>query len=339
MKVEEKYDVIEALEALGIQRISERGNEITFSCPQDFHSRGDRNPSASVNKESLAYHCFSCGSSGNLYTLIADIEGIPVSSAIKWLRQKFYLGKVDNGRSVELTIKNMLSKTTLEPKPKTISEQVLEIFRVDWFKAYEAHKAGQLPQQLQKPFDAYELTPETATQFDIGYDKNSDRITIPIRNASGELVSIKARAAQTDDYPKYLGLGDTATQARYGFDRINDDSLVFGLDTAEPELILCEGEFDAISMRQKGFKGAVAIGTCEATEAQVRQIIKKAIRATILFDADEAGIKGANKLAHLLLPHMPVRIAKLDQNDPAVTSKDNLETIIKNAKLPKETKE
>jgi hypothetical protein len=41
----------------------------------------------------------------------------------------------------------------------------------------------------------------------------------------------------------------------------------------------------------------------------------------------------------LLLPHIPVRIAKLDQNDPAVTSKDNLETIIKNAKLPKETKE
>ncbi len=336
---EEEYDVVEALEALGINRISERGDEVTFSCPQDFHSRGDRNPSASVNKKTLAYHCFSCGSSGNLFTLIADVEGISVAVAIRWLREKFYSGKIiDDTKSITQHLKNILREKEEVIPQGYISDKVLKIFEVDWDKAYSSYKRGELTDKLSRPFEAYGLDLETVKLFELGYDKKTNRITIPVRDKYGKLVSIKGRTSNSDEYPKYLGIGDKDGQARYGFDRINNDSLVFGLDTATPDLIICEGEFDAMSLRQKGFAGSVATGTCNATEGQIRNIIHLAESAIILFDPDEAGIEGANKLAALLLPHIPVRIAELGENDPATTSKEDLERIISKAKLPKLTK-
>jgi DNA primase len=335
----EEYDVVETLEALGVNRISQRGDEVTFSCPQDFHARGDRNPSASINKKTLAYHCFSCGSSGNLFTLVADVENVSVAIAIRWIREKFASGKiVDNSKSITQQLKSILKDKEEVTQPEFISDNVLKIFEVNWDKAYNCYKKGELTDKLSRPFNSYGLDLETVKFFELGYDKKSNRITIPIRNKYGKLVSVKGRTSNSDEYPKYLGLGDKEDQTRYGFDRINDDSLVFGLDTATPDLIICEGEFDAMSLRQKGFAGSVATGTCNATQGQIYNIINLAESAIILFDPDESGIKGANKLAALLLPHIPVRIAELGENDPATTSKENLERIIRKAKLPKLTK-
>lgn len=333
---EQEYDVVETLEALGVNRISERGDEVTFSCPQDFHARGDRNPSASINKETLAYHCFSCGSSGNLFTLVADVENISVAVAIRWIREKFYSGKIiDNTKSITQQLKSILEPKEEVVPEGSISENVLKIFEVDWNKAYSSYEKNELTPKLARPFDAYDLDLDTVKFFQLGYDKKSNRITIPIRDKYGNLVAIKGRTSDSDEYPKYIGLGDKEDQARYGFNRINDDSLVFGLDTATPDLIICEGEFDAMSLRQKGFAGSVATGTCNATEGQIRNIIHLAESAIILFDPDDAGREGANKLAVLLLPHIPVRIAELGNNDPATTSKEDLERIISKAKLPK----
>lgn len=333
---EEQYDVVDALESLGVNRISERGDEVTFSCPQDFHARGDRNPSASINKNTLAYHCFSCGASGNLFTLIADVQNVSVAIAIRWLREKFYVGKTfEEDKPITGQLKKILEKKQIIKKEYTISEDVLKMFSVDWDKAYVAYENQELTEKLARPFDSYGLDLETVKYFNLGYDKNSNRITIPLRNKDGQLVSVKGRSSNSDEYPKYLGLGDKEGQTRYGFNRINDDSLVFGLDTATEDLIICEGEFDAMSLRQKGFAGSVATGTCNATKGQIYNIISKARSATILFDPDDAGIEGSNKLAALLLPHIPVRIATLGQNDPATTSKEDLEKIISKAKIPK----
>jgi DNA primase len=338
----EDYDVVEILNAIGVERVSEKGDEVNFSCPQDYHSRGDRNPSANINKKTLAYHCFSCKSKGNLFTLVADVEGVSVAVAIKWLQDKYYLGDIteDQQRSAKQIIENMLNKKDQPDElPKWISEDALNNFGVDWDKAYEAYRNGTLNNGLERPFEKYDLTVDTVKQFQLGYDKISKRITIPIRDSKSNLVSIKGRSCSNDDPPKYLGLGDKDGKTVYGFPRINNKSLVFGLDTATPDLIICEGEFDAMSLRQKGFGGAVAAGTCDVTEEQVKELIKKGEKAIILFDPDDAGISGAEKVSHLLLPSMPVRIGRLDKNDPATTIQKELEDILSKSEIPKVTKE
>ena len=337
----EQYDVGEILRAIGVQKVTEKGDEVNFSCPQDYHSRGDRNPSANINKKSLAYHCFSCKSKGNLFTLVADVEGVSVAVAIKWLQDKYYLGDIteDQQRSAKQIIENMLNKKDQpDIAPKWISNNILDNFSVNWDKAYEAYKNKTLTNGLERPFEKYNLDVETIKKFELGYDKISKRITIPIRDSKSNLVSIKGRSCNNDDYPKYLGLGDKENNNVYGFPRINNKSLVFGLDTATSDLIICEGEFDAMSLRQKGFDGAVAVGTCDVTEEQVKQLVKKGEKAIILFDPDEAGISGAEKVSHLLLPFIPVRIAKLDKNDPATTIQKELEDIVSKSEIPKVTK-
>lgn len=334
----EDYDVVEILNALGINNVSEKGEEVTFSCPMDYHARGDRNPSASINTKSLAYHCFSCHSKGNLFTLVAEVEGVSVAVAIKWLQDKYYKGDINElqQRSAKQLIENLINKKDQpETLPKWIPDTVLDMFKVNWDKAYRAYQEGTLVKQLQRPFESYDLDVDTIKKFDLGYDKKTQRITIPIRDYQGRLVSIKGRSATNDDPPKYLGIGDKKDATNYGFPRISDDSLVFGIDTATPELIICEGEFDAISLRQKGFDGAVALGTSNATEGQIKAIVKKADKAVILFDPDEAGESGAKKVSDLLLPHMPVRIARLDKNDPATTIQKELEDIVSKSEIPK----
>jgi DNA primase len=337
----QKYDVVEILNYIGVKRISDKGDEVSFSCPQDYHARGDKNPSASINKNSLAYHCFSCHSKGTLFSLVADVEGVSVAVAMKWLQEKYYLGDITEleKRSAKQIIENMLNKKDQpDQQPKWISENVLDNFGVDWDKAYDYYKNNDLNNGLERPFEKYNLNVDTLKSFNIGYDKISKRITIPIRDSKGNLVSIKGRTALNDEYPKYLGLGDKDGNAKYGFPRISDKSLVFGLDTATPDLIISEGEFDAMSLRQKGFSGSIALGTCDASEKQIKKIIEKAESAIILFDPDEAGIQGSKKVSNLLLPYIPVRIGELDNNDPAETIEKELKDIVSKSKIPKVTK-
>jgi DNA primase len=192
---------------------------------------------------------------------------------------------------------------------------------------------------LERPFEKYDLNVDTIKKFELGYDKLSRRITIPIRDSKSNLVQVKGRSASDEDKPKYLGLGDKKDTSNYGFPRLTNDSLIFGLDTATPDLVICEGEFDAISLRQKGFDGAVALGTSNITENQVKEIVKKGEKAVIIFDPDDAGESGAQKVSNLLLPHFPVRIARLDKNDPATTIQKELEDIVSKSEIPKVTKE
>lgn len=337
-----KYDVVEALEALGIKRISVRGNEVNFSCPQDFHARGDRHPSASVNTDNYTYHCFSCGASGTIYTLIGTVLGVSPAIAIRWLRERFWLGDSEDYEnvSVKQRLQNMLDEEVedVSEEPKWLPDKVLDDFQVDWFRAYNSYIDGELPDKLARPFEKYNLTPQTCTTFELGYDRLTDRITIPRRNFKGQLIEVKGRSADNDDYPKYLGLGNREGKEDYKFPRIKDTSLVFGLDTATPELIICEGEFVALYMRQLGFTGSVAIGTSKISEKQLKNILNKAERATILFDPDDAGYEGAEQAIDLLYGNIPVTIALLPSPDPEKISKSEMEGIIKNANTPLEFK-
>lgn len=333
----DKYDVVEALENLGIERISERGDEVTFSCPNDFHARGDRNPSASINKNNYAYHCFSCKAHGSLFSLTADTLGVSMTSAIKWLKQNYW-ERTETEDSVVSRLKKLLEEETNVESNK-LETNSIEEFKVNWDKALEAYKIGKLPSALCRPFDSYGLDVETIKFFDLGYDKLTDRITIPIKDVNGNLASVKGRRALSDEYPKYLGLGNKEEIEKYSFPRLKDKSLVFGLDTATPDLILCEGEFDAMSLRSKGFAGSVAIGTSDTSEEQIVSILKKAETACVMFDPDDAGYKGALKVCDLLYGYIPVKVCILDGNDPATTDKKELQRKLKESLTPLEFRE
>ena len=64
------------------QEVEEKGDG-EYMCRCLFHE--DRNPSMSVNAAKGVYHCFSCGAGGNLFKLVAEMEGLSFREAVAFL--------------------------------------------------------------------------------------------------------------------------------------------------------------------------------------------------------------------------------------------------------------
>ncbi len=330
-----KVDVIKVLEYFSCRNVREIGDEVQFSCPFPEHYRGDMNPSSSINKDNGVYNCFGCHRSGTIVNFVAEAEGVPVAVAIRWLREGFAPEFKNPDHSLLAEVTQLFHKE-LKTKQKLhqIPESVLDTFDVDWERVYEAYKRGNGPGNLVHPFRHYGLYVNSLESFRIGYDDISKRITIPIRTIRGELVGIKGRACKDENHPKYLAIGDKPEKKVYGFPRNPLGNAVFGLDTSDESVIICEGEFDAISLRQKGYDGSIALGTSDMTFNQERLIRSKATEAIVFFDPDAPGRKGALKVANRLAPHLPVRIVETSEGDPAECSPKQIEQALKNTVNP-----
>ena len=87
-------DVFRGLDAEGVLRdligaheIIENGNELIHSCklPFGMHKNGDSNPSASLNRESLLFNCFTCGG-GSIVWLVQNCLDVDRDTAAAELK-------------------------------------------------------------------------------------------------------------------------------------------------------------------------------------------------------------------------------------------------------------
>jgi len=70
------------LEEKGVQIHAGRFGWQKVSCYRgDAHTRGDQNPSASVNLITGYYRCFACGIEGDVYNLLMIEEGVDFKTA------------------------------------------------------------------------------------------------------------------------------------------------------------------------------------------------------------------------------------------------------------------
>lgn len=320
MNVKE-IDLEEALRSLGAQNLARRGDEINFSCMFPEHYRGDRHPSAYMNTESGIFHCFSCGRKGNLVTMVSQLENISPAKASKWIAQHFDLDKIDDSE-FQKKIEALINPVPDAPRKSVVlKESVNDRFKIDWHRVAEAEK---IPKPLRYPFERG-FDAQTLEDWQIGFDKYSKRITIPYRNRKGELVGFKGRTTK-GEFPKYKSIGDAKlSDIEYGFSTAPLKKYVFGIDTADQDLILVEGEFDCIWLRKLGFQGAISLGNCEISAHQEKIIKSFARTVTILFDQDEPGQKGAEKVAEKLYPYTAVAIATLSKSDPSDAEKTEIE--------------
>lgn len=309
-----KVDVKEILNTLGIQRISDLGDEINFSCPSDSHYRGDLNPSAYINKNSGVFYCFSCGYKGNLIKLISDTEGVSIMTASRWLHEKYDFGEISEGKLVSEIDKILFPKEVKDSTPDL--EPFLDKFKKVWLKSFR------------------NLTPETLNKYEIGWDNISGRVVIPYRDIHNKVVGFKGRLiSKNANRLKYKVLGDKNGTTRYGFPTFNAGEYVYGINSVSSDcLVIVEGEFDAIYLRQIGITGSVGIGTSKLTDYKLYQLCNKGDRAIVMLDPDEAGGDGASEVFDKLSPYMPVRIAELKNGDPSESSNDEIYSAINTAK-------
>lgn len=301
-----------------MNNIRREGKDWWYSCFSDQHYRGDANPSASMEQGTTRFYCFSCGMHGNAITFLSELENVsPIQAAI-WIKERFGGGSVPDQATILDNVKEILRK-----KPATRTNDVLPVIdeqealrrQVDWksAKAWLEYSGGErdgwdkyLDYMLDRGFTA-----EILDKFQIGIDKISERICIPIRNEDGKLVGFKGRSLEENPRARYIVLGGP----EYGFEPYQTKKILFGLDKADKgkELIVCEGELNAIALHQHGFTNSVGISGKILSEEQVELIRKNGQKVVLIFDEEEDAINNAKKLR----TYIPTSIVPSHDKDPA----------------------
>lgn len=320
--VEDTYDILieirRQLELNGIRRFAKiihSGNNLQTNCP--FHKEGqERKPSFGINKHTGECHCFGCGWNGTFVEMISNCFGYDDFGVYgtKWLVRNFLTISVEERPSVDLQLDR--TKSIKNKDKKFVSEEKLDNYRYTHPYMYER-----------------KLTDEIIEIFDIGYDKNTQSITFPVRDVSGNCLFIARRSVNTKffNYPKEVekpvyGLYEYYRELRLSKSRNSREVYYKSL-----EVIICESMIDALTCWVYG-KYAVALNGL-GNDLQFKQLNNMPCRKFILAtDMDEAGLKARQRLKYNLKNKIiteykwDINIAK-DINDMSKEYFDNLTEI------------
>ncbi|MBA1280414.1 DNA primase [Stutzerimonas stutzeri] len=148
-----------------------------------------------------------------------------------------------------------------------------------------------------------------------------DRLTFPIRTATGELVGYGGRlVGEHPNSPKYMNTPET--------DLFQKSKLLYGLHEhlssieERREAILVEGYMDVVRLSVSGFDYAVApMGTALTTD-QIHLLLERGVRRLwICLDGDNAGEAAAQRSVDLLMDHyhpaLQIMLVQMpDKHDP-----------------------
>lgn len=277
-----RLDIRAFLEARGVALGKTVGpNEIRFNCP--FHE--DQNASANVNTVKGLWSCHGCNAGGSAIdflmkqgmdykealTEIGDFAGLPPPS----------VGRRTNGAAGHAT-----------PAARPSADMAAKV--KDW------HEAALRNTNLMTWFhDHRGFTDATIVERLLGWD--GQRVTIPIHDEKGKLLNVR----------RYLrdGKGDAGKMLWL---RSGAESVLYPLTVPlAGEMVLVEGEWDAILMHQQGFVNTLTVTSGAGIWHPHFTPLFADRKVTIIYDNDEAGRKGAARVAAILSPVADVRILQI----------------------------
>lgn len=285
-------DVPHFLETLEIRNITQAtAHEMRFSCPFPSHTDGDRSPSCYMNIHTSVFFCQSCKERGTAVDFCAHVLGVSPIESIRILKQAYMPGAINpDARNMVAEVKKILTAQEDSIVQPILDESVLEERSVDWYEAYmewdQTREHACWSYMFERGFE-----PETLADWEFGYDSICDRPVFPVRDVEGRLIGFKGRAWRDGQHPKYLVLGDGPNGGPYGFPRYYSSRVVFGAHKVEPgsEVVVCEGELNAIATNAKTGLPAVAINGSHFSEFHAKIIRRIASKAILFLDTDQAG--------------------------------------------------
>jgi DNA primase len=156
--------------------------------------------------------------------------------------------------------------------------------------AEKYHEA--LPQRIREYLHERGLDDAVIDRHLLGW--NGGRIVIPIFNRQGDVAFFKLAKAPNDFWPGPKIMATPGAYAElYGWEVI--------LKQPE-EVIICEGEFDRLVLETNGFQAVTSTGGAGTFRAEWAKEFTVIRNVYICFDRDNAGQRGARKLAGMI-PH------------------------------------
>src|SRR6056297_3345538 len=247
--------------------------DIKTTCP--FHN--DESPSFTIDSETGLWNCFKpdCIGGGNFVRFVKEYKNLSEIKAKDWIRKLY----------PEVAMKNKPKKED-KKKPKKKQPPAID--------EREVHKWNTILKKSNKILswllNERGITKDTISKYQLGWD--GKRITIPIRDDEGKIRNVrKYKPNSTKSETKIISYAQG-----YGSARLYQiKNLVYD------EIILVEGEMDAILANQMGYKAITVTGGAGTWKTSWNDYFENKI-VNIIYDIDNSGKKGAEKIARILMP-------------------------------------
>lgn len=311
-EVRSRNDVVDVIG--GYVKLKKSGSNYFGLCP--FHN--EKTGSFSVSPSKQMYHCFGCGAGGNVITFIMEYENYTFIEAVRLLAERAGIKLPE------------MEESDGDRNNRNIKARILEINKlaaVYYFRRLKS-QAGSAAMNYLKNRG---LDDDTIKSFGLGYsdmysdslykyikskgynddiiketglftysgskvtDKFWNRVMFPIMDVNNRVIGFGGRV-MGEGKPKYLNSPETRL-----FDKSRN---LYGLNFArlsrKPNIIICEGYMDVISLHRAGFNQAVASLGTALTPGQASLMKRYTDNVLVTYDSDDAGVSAALRAIPIL---------------------------------------
>ena len=275
--------------------LTRKGGNLFGLCP--FHN--EKTPSFSVAPDKQIYHCFGCKKGGGVINFIMEIEGLSFPEAVEFLakRANIPLPAEDEARS----------------NADRLRRRVLELNRAAarWY-----YDQLQLPQgaAVQAYLDKRQIRRGIAVRFGMGASLDQwDALLRAMTDKGFTKQELLASGLVVNG--KNGGLYDKfRNRLMLPVIDVRGDVVGLAKKTKRPNMILCEGNLDVVTLHQAGFDNAVACMGTALTQEQIRLLSRFTKELVLCYDNDGAGQMATDRALELLQnSEFTVKVLRLPQ--------------------------
>ena len=330
-EIRARVDLVEL--AGGHVALKKTGRYYKGLCP--FHQ--EKTPSFHVDREKGLWHCFGCGDGGDAFDFVMRISNLSFGESVDTLARRAGVRLEQTPDEERKASERDLLYRSLDAaaswyreqlrhqekgkvardylKRRGVDEQTAERFRLGyapqaWDELLKTLRSkGYAPPLLEKGGLA-----NPRPRGDGHYDLLRHRLIFPFFDLQDRPIAFGGRALDQAE-PKYLNTKETSV--------FNKGRTLYGLNLAREairhldELILVEGNMDALTCHQFGIAHAVASLGTSLTLDQVLLMKRFASKAVLVYDADASGLRAMERAMALFEEgELPVRVVVLPSGDP-----------------------
>ncbi|MBK8165770.1 MAG: DNA primase [bacterium] len=304
-------------------------------CP--FHK--EKTPSFIVTPARARWHCFGCGTGGDVISFVMEVEGVTFPEAVEIL-----------ARPLDIDLSSALREDESEGERRAFhraNEAAMELWRnALWderlgsqaaayltgrgfgekvLRDYDVGWAPSVPGWLEQGLRRGGVDRELALRADLlrPSDRGGEpfayfrgRVIFPVKIISRQVAGFGGRVLDQGE-PKYLNSSDSVY--------FNKGKLLYGFEASRMAIarqkcaVLVEGYLDLLALAQAGFTNVVATCGTAFTPEQAKLLRRGARDVVLMFDGDKAGLKAAVRSADIALRcGLEPRIVRLPAGkDPA----------------------
>ena len=292
--------------------LTKKGGNYFGLCP--FHN--EKTGSFSVAPDKQIYYCFGCHHGGGAIQFAMEIENLSFPDAVRFLAKRANMDVPEDNADRE--------ESRRRQRVLALNKDAARWFYQNLSRPEGAAAAAYLERR--------KITRKTAVNFGLGasldgwdslltamqekgytkadllaaglvvqnkqgrlYDKFRSRLMFPVIDVKGDVVAFGGRVLDKSE-PKYMNSSETPVYSKR--------RVLYGLNLAKkskrPNIILCEGNLDIVTLHQAGFDNAVASMGTALTVEQTRLLSRYTKELVLCYDNDTAGQLATQKNIELL---------------------------------------